>query len=636
MTLSTAGASMPDMSKPSDPSLTRFKPIKTGQIVLSAYRERIVSVVLGGICILVGGVLALLVPKYTGLAVDSVRALGDLTEDRVPDRISIIASSIAGIDSTASDAMSRCLAAIAISAQILGLLQFLKRYQLVGLSRQSEFALRQGLFRHIQTLPLDTFTRLRSGDLLNRATSDIEAVRMMTGPAMMYLTDVAILLPLTVAAMFMISPALAAWALVPLALLTISTVLFSPKTRKYSQEVQERQSDLSARAQENFSGVRVVKAFGRENFESEEFDKLGRQVLESQLSLARNRTAYQSLIWTLNGAGLLVFLYFGAREIAAGALSIGQFLEFNLFFTLLYWPMISLGWVIMLIVRGRVSARRINEILAIAPDPGLPGDPYAEPPTGPEPQLRGEVEFRNVGFSFTAGKPVLQDISFRVAPGRTLAVVGPVGCGKTTVAQLLLRLREPGAGEILIDGKPIQEWDPHYLRRRMGFVPQETFLFSESIAENLGFGVNAAERSLLVSAAETAQLAPELATLPDGYDTVLGERGVNLSGGQKQRAAIARALVKRPDIMVLDDCLSAVDTRTEEAILSGLRRELRDTTVVIIAQRVSTVAHADEIVVLDDGRVVERGTDAELRARGGLYAAMAEAQQLAEAIAGEG
>jgi ATP-binding cassette subfamily B protein len=440
---------------------------------------------------------------------------------------------------------------------------------------------------------------------------------------------VVVLLPLALAAMFLISPVLAAWSLVPLVLLTLTTLLFSPRTRIHSQQVQERQSDLSARAQENFSGVRVVKAFGREQFEAEEFDALGRRLLESQLALARNRSAYQSLIWVLNGVGLLVFLFFGARQIAAGALSIGQFLEFNLFFVMLYWPMISLGWVIMLVVRGRVSARRINELLAEPPDPGIPGDPFAEPPSG-EPRIRGGVEFRKVGFAYEAGTPVLTDVSFTVAPGGTIAIVGPVGCGKTTVAQLLMRLRGADSGSVLIDGRDIREYDAGMLRRQMGYVPQETFLFSESIRENVAFGISGTVG--VEEASDIAQLSGEIGALPNGYDTVLGERGVNLSGGQKQRAAIARALAKRPAIMILDDCLSAVDTRTEDAILTGLKRALRDTTVVIIAQRVSTVAHADEIIVLDRGRVVERGNDRSLRAMGGLYASMAESQQLTESL----
>lgn len=608
-----------------------WKPATTGKIVWSAYRKRSFTVVLGVLCILAGGVLALLVPKFTGLAVDSVKSIAHLSEARADDPISQMAARAAGIspDMDGHGTLLRCLGAMAVATLVLGAFQFLKRYQLIGLSRHVEFDLRQGLFRHIQVLPLTVFTKLRSGDILTRSTSDIEAVRMMVGPAMMYLTDVVVLLPLALVAMFLISPALAAWSLVPLVLLTLTTLLFSPRTRIHSQQVQERQSDLSARAQENFSGVRVVKAFGREQFEADEFDVLGRRLLDSQLALARNRSAYQSLIWVLNGVGLLVFLFFGARQIAAGSLSVGQFLEFNMFFVMLYWPMISLGWVIMLVVRGRVSAGRINELLAERPDPGIPGDPFAEPPAE-EPRIRGEVEFRNVGFSYLPGKPVLEAVSFRVHPGGTIAIVGPVGCGKTTVAQLLMRLREAGSGSVLIDGRDIREHDAGLLRRQMGYVPQETFLFSESIRENVAFGIPGTAG--VEEASEIAQLAGEIGALPGGYDTVLGERGVNLSGGQKQRAAIARALAKRPAIMILDDCLSAVDTRTEDAILTGLKRALKDTTVVIIAQRVSTVSHADEIIVLDRGRVAERGTDRELRARGGLYASMAESQQLTESL----
>jgi ATP-binding cassette subfamily B multidrug efflux pump len=606
-----------------------------GGIVMGVYRRSAITVAFGAVAIIIGQFAALLVPKFTGMAVDSVKTLGSLVEDRHPDALSRAAESISGLssDTPADDRLLICLIAMGVLTLIVAVFQFTKRYQLIGLSRHCEYALREELFHHVQLLPLPFFTRMRSGDLISRATSDIEAVRMMIGPAVMYVTDVAVVLPITIVAMMLISPVLTAWALLPLAFLTLSTLWFSPRQRKHSFAVQERQADLSARAQENFSGARVVRAFGREKFESAEFDKLGARLMESQLALAKARAMFQASIWTLNGAGLLVFLYVGSQEIAAHRMSMGQFLEFVFFFALLYWPMISLGWVIMLVVRGRVSAKRINEVFAENPDTGVSASLAADG-AGPQfasarprpPEIRGEIEFRGVGFSYGEGKPVLRDLSFRVPAGKTLAVVGQVGSGKSTVAQLILRLREPNSGSIMIDGKPITDFDASGLRRRIGYVPQETFLFSESIGDNISFGLDEAAAPDIADAARTAQLASEVAEIPGHYDALLGERGVNLSGGQKQRAAIARALILKPAIMVLDDCLSAVDTKTEEAILSGLKRDLAGTTVIIIAQRVSTVAHADEIIVLEDGCIVERGTDASLRAAGGLYADMARSQ----------
>lgn len=613
---------------PSDPSSAK-RITSIYQVVKNTYRKHALIFTAGVITLILGQAGALLIPKLTGLGVDSIKQLGNLTARESTDAFSRFTKWLGGIspDMSFDDRFTRVLVFLGVAALIVGVLQFIKRRAITGLSRQIEFDMKEHLFGHIQVLPMDQFARIRSGDLLSRATSDVESVRMMFGPAVMYMGEVIMLLPIALVAMFMTSSYLAWWALLPLFLLTASTLYFSPRTRKYSLQVQERQADLSARAQENFSGTRVVKAFSRENFESESFDAIGQELLGSQLAQARARQAYQASIWTLNGGATLVFLFFGAREIAEGRLSLGQFLEFNMYFLALFWPMIAFGWVILLIIRGRVSARRINEILSIEPDPST--QPGGESARG----LSGEIRFDNVSYGYESAKPVLKGISFTVAAGKTTAIVGPVGCGKSTIARLLLRLREAESGSITIDGKPLHDYDAGELRKQIGFVPQETFLFSESIGENIAFGLDGNPSDDVQEAAEIAQLHEEVTPLPDGYDTLLGERGVNLSGGQKQRAAIARALVKKPAIVVLDDSLSAVDTKTEEAILDGLKRVLKNSTNIIIAQRVSTVAHADEILVLSDGEIVQRGTDAELRAQPGLYAEMAERQNLEASLA---
>ncbi|MCA8940790.1 MAG: ABC transporter ATP-binding protein, partial [Planctomycetes bacterium] len=509
---------------------------------------------MGAMALVIGQVIALLIPKFTGMIIDGIKQAEALVENRNEDVVTQWARDLLAIPQGAhfSDYIPTLLWAFGIAALISGVFQFIKRRVITGISRLVEFDLRRVLFSHLQRLPMGFYSEMRSGDVISRATSDVEATRMMTGPAVMYIGEASVLLPLALYAMATISTTLMLWALLPLGLLTTSVLYFSPRQRKHSLALQERQGDLAARAQENFSGVRVVKAFTREEFESREFNSLSSMVLESALGLALNRSLFQASIWTLNGAGLLVFLYFGAKEIAAQALSLGQFMEFTLYFGMLYWPMIALGWVILLIVRGRVSAKRINELLARDPDPAVASEGLSAE------GISGTISFNKVAFAYNEGSPVVQDVSFTLPAGKTLAIVGPVGCGKTTIARLLLRLNEPSAGEITIDGKPIREYATDSLRAQIGFVPQETFLFSTSIADNIAFGQEREEREASQHAAAVAQIRNEIEELPKGFDTMLGERGVNLSGGQKQRTAIARALVNKPKIVVLDDSLSAV------------------------------------------------------------------------------
>ncbi|CAG0930591.1 partial putative multidrug resistance ABC transporter ATP-binding/permease protein YheI, partial [Planctomycetaceae bacterium] len=419
-------------------------------------------------------------------------------------------------------------------------------------------------------------------------------------------------------------------ALLPLIGLSAATLYFSPRQRFYSTKAQEDLEQLSARAQENFAGARVVKAFSREQFEIDELDKLGKRYYANKLGQARNSAMFNASIFVFGGLGILVILYFGAREIAAGRFSVGDFLAFSLYNVQLYWPMIAVGWVTMLFVRGAASLKRIQELLNEKPD-------LAQASGGSGTLARPEIEFRNVSMSYKEGaRPAIDAISFKLEPGKTLAIVGPVGCGKSTIANLLLRLMAPTRGEILIDGKPIEAYDPQALREAIGYVPQDSFLFSESVKDNIALGLEDADPqrdAKVKEAALNAAFAEEVDELPNKFDTMLGERGVNLSGGQKQRAAIARALAKDPKIVVLDDCLSAVDTRTEDQILRALKKETRGITTLIIAQRISTVSHADEILVLDEGKIVERGTDAQLREKSGLYSEMARRQELAEELA---
>ncbi|MCL4731998.1 MAG: ABC transporter ATP-binding protein/permease, partial [Planctomycetes bacterium] len=370
----------------------------------------------------------------------------------------------------------------------------------------------------------------------------------------------------------------------------------------------------------------------RETFEVQELDRLGRRYLYNKLGASRNQSLFQASIWGFSGLGVLIILYFGALEVGRGALTTGDLAAFLMYNLNLYWPMIALGWVTMLFTRAEASLKRLNELADTPPDPSRDGS-GGHRPAG----LRGEVEFDRVSHRYTPeGPPVLHDVSFRVEPGRTLAIVGPVGSGKSTVANLLLRLYDATAGSVRVDGLDIRQYDANSLRAFMGYVPQDSFLFSDTIANNIALGMNPddpARAETIARCARAAEFEAEVLALPKGYDTMLGERGVNLSGGQKQRAAIARALARNPVILVLDDCLSAVDTDTEERILRNLKQLSQNITTVIIAQRISAVQHADEIIVLDEGRVVERGTDSDLRALGGLYADLARRQELAAQLA---
>lgn len=584
---------------------------------------------IGVISLLAGTLCQVAAPVFIKLAVDILQGPINAESEGYVGGLALRLLRSDGSDPGAF--ITECLAWTGGLALVLGVFQFTKRYYLIRLSRKTEYELKKRMYEHLQDLPPAYFDGTRSGGIMSLMTSDIEAVRMMSGPAIMYLGGTVLILPMSLAIMFSINATLTWLALLPLLGLVFSTLWFSPRVRRYSIAAQEDLEQVSARAQENFAGARVVKAFSREAFEVAEMDRLGERYLKHKLVLARNNAMFGASIWVLGGLGGLIVLFFGAHEIAAGRFTQGDFAAFSLYNIQLYWPMIAMGWVTMLLVRGAASLKRVNDLLNIPRE-------AAEVRGGEVPtDITGQVEFRHVTLRYRPDSPpALEDVSFSIAPGKTLAVIGPVGSGKSSVANLLLRLARPDSGEVLVDGKPLEAWDIKALRRFFAYVPQESFLFSESVKDNIALGLDDADPArddVVRTVAEAAALDEEIAGLPSGYDTMLGERGVNLSGGQKQRAAIARALARRPRVLVLDDCLSAVDTRTEERILRRLKQVSRGMTVLLIAQRVSTVAHADEIVVLDGGRVVQRGTPDQLRSQPGLFADMARRQELAEELA---
>ncbi|MCC6466584.1 MAG: ABC transporter ATP-binding protein [Planctomycetes bacterium] len=603
--------------------------MRTLRFLLAEYRAQLRWLLIGLSALLAGALCQAVLPVFIRLAVDASSPQGFSSDTGLAHRMAVLLT-------PAQPAANMGFVTIALAmalgtAAVMAVFTFLKRYDLVRLSRRTEYTLKRRMFEHLQTLPAAYRDNTRSGAVMSLMTSDIEAVRMMIGPAVMYLGGTVVTFPVALVVMWSLNPTLTLLALLPLAGLTAATLWFNPRVRRYSTRSQEDLAELSARAQENVAGARVVKAFSREDYEVAELERLGRNNLRNKLGAARNQAMYQACIWGFSGLGVLILLYFGAKEVAAHRFSNGDFAAFVLYNLNLYWPMIALGWVVMMFVRAEASLKRINELLEQPADPSCTGGSHAAG------SLRGEVVFDNVGLRHPGHEHwALSGVSFRVVPGHTLALVGPVGSGKSTVANLLLRLLAPSEGSITVDGQPLQDLDPAVLRAGIGYVPQDSFLFSDTIAGNVALALpeDAPDRDALVRRnAGVAELEAEVQAFPNQYDTLLGERGVNLSGGQKQRVAIARALARQPRILVLDDCLSAVDTATEERILRNLKNALQGVTVILIAQRVSTVQHADEILVLDDGRVIERGTDATLRAAGGFYADLARRQELAAQLA---
>jgi ATP-binding cassette, subfamily B, multidrug efflux pump len=500
-----------------------------------------------------------------------------------------------------------------------------------GVSRRVELDLRNDLFAHLLRLDAGFYAAHPTGEIMSRATSDISAVRQVAGPAYMYLVSTIVFASLAVARMAWIDPWVTLVSLLPMLLLPPVTVYFGGVIHDRFERIQEQMGVISTMAQENLAGQRIVKAYGQEYYQSGRFRELSAEYLRRNVELARTSGLFYPLLGLLSGSALAAALWSGGLAVIRGDVTTGDFVLYLLYLGMLTWPLIALGWVINLFQRGAASMGRVSAILGATP--AVRDAAEAAAPA----QIRGEIEFREVWFRYPGSeRDVLRGVSFRIPAGATVAVVGPTGSGKSTLVQLMVRLHDPTAGKVLVDGVDVARWPLSLLRGTVAPVPQDTFLFSTSIAENLAMGfeepdpVRREER--IRSAAATARLDEAVAEFPSGYETLLGERGVNLSGGQKQRAALARALARDARILVLDDALSAVDTHTEHEILERLRGAMAARTSVIVSHRVSAVMHADHILVLDDGRVVEQGTHAELIRRRGLYAQLQRRQVLAQAV----
>jgi ATP-binding cassette, subfamily B, multidrug efflux pump len=525
--------------------------------------------------------------------------------------------------------LGRYAGLILLVAILGGAARYGMRELLNGISRRVEYDLRNDFFGHLMRLDRSFFGGTQTGEIMSRASNDIQAVRMAAGPAYMYLVDTAVVTLLTLPLLFWIDPRLTLLALAPMLLLPPATLHFGNAIHQRFEKIQEQFGRMSTTVQENLAGVRIVKAYSQEEAQIERFRVQSQDYLERNLRLARVSGLFYPSLGLLGGLGLVVVLWIGGLAVMRGQITTGAFIAFGLYLGRLSWPLIALGWVVNLFQRGAASMGRINRIFDTKP---LITDP--EVPVELEP-VRGELEFRDLSFRFPGTERwVLHDVSFRVPAGSTLAVVGPTGSGKTTLVSLMARAYDPTQGVVLLDGVPLHRLRLEQLRAAVGVVPQDTFLFSDTIRENLALGFDepdAAARELRIhEAARIAQLEPTIRELPAAYDTMLGERGINLSGGQKQRATLARALARDPRVLVLDDALSAVDTHTEFEILHALRDVFRGRTSIIVSHRVSAVMEADHIIVLDDGRIAEQGTHTELLRHGGLYAALQRRQLLSE------
>ncbi len=501
------------------------------------------------------------------------------------------------------------------AAIISNIFRYFIRQTIIVVSREIEYDLRHDFWTHIQKLPLRFFQNNSTGNIMSHATNDISAVRMFVGPSVMYTIDNGIKFILTISVMISLSPILTLYALLPLPFLSFVVYLVMKKVHSKFTRIQEKFSDLTTHAQENFSGIRVVKSYEREENEINEYKKQSEEYLKRKMDLVRLQALFMPVFFMIAGLSAIIVVLAGGNMIINGTLTVGAIVAFMLYLVDLIWPMISFGWVANMIQQADASMKRLLKIF---------NEPIEISESGTDLELnqfKGDVEFKNVSFRYAESLPwILKNMSFKIEHGQTVAFVGNTGVGKTSLVNLLPRLYDVTEGEIYFDGTDIRKIPLNVLRKNIGMVPQENFLFSDTLANNLVYGLNDGNQELIDQVSEIAQLSKDVSTFPDGYRTILGERGITLSGGQKQRSTLARALAINPKILILDDSFSAVDTDTEEEILKQLKSFMKDRTSIIISHRISTVKDSDKIFVLDNGIIVEEGTHDQLVERGGIYA----------------
>lgn len=540
----------------------------------------------------------------------------------------VLQKAIDALSSGQKTGYSRYAMQILAATFVQAVFLFLMRKIMIGVSRDIEYELRNDLYGHLQVLPASYYNRMYTGDLMSRCNNDLSAVRMVLGPAIMYSVNTLFTFAFALTRMLQIKPFLTLLALTPLPLISWLVTRYGRVIHARFKDVQEQFSQISTAVQENLSGIKVVKAFGREAHEIEMFRGQNRKYLQLNRKLVQVWGVLYPLVEMMAGAGILIVLWYGGRQVILGSLSLGQFVAFNSYLGMLIWPSIALGWVVNITQRGAASMARLNEVFDEKPDitdPAVPAVPE-------EYNVRGKLEFRDVTFGYRPDQPVLKNLSFTIQPGQTAAFVGGTGGGKTSLLQLIPRMYEPTSGEILLDDIPLKKLSLSVLRKQIGFVPQDAFLFSDTIAENIAFGVDSPAAEAVQGAARTAAFEEDVLSFPKKFETVIGERGITLSGGQKQRATIARAVLKDPAVLVLDDSFSNVDTHTEERILQNLREFRRGRTCLLVSHRISTIQDADWIYVLEGGRIVEQGKHSDLLAHKGLYFDMYQMQLIEEEL----
>jgi ATP-binding cassette subfamily B protein len=555
------------------------------------------------LCILLLNVAKLAMPFVLGMAVDDLRA--EITEAK----------------------LLQYSVALVVIALAQGIFIFFEQLLFVHVSRSYEFRMRNDYYAHLQTLPVEFYQNHRTGDLMARAVNDMNMVRGQASYAIMYTLNTLCVVALIVPLMISINTVLTLFVFVVMPLVAFSTQGFSKHLHRRAQKVQEYVAMVANRAQESLTNMRITRAYAQESSEIERFQQISAEAVKHNIGLARLNSAYTPTLQFIVQCGTLLVLSYGGVLVVAGSISIGQFVQFMLYTTLLVYPMVELGSVLGFYERARVSMNRINEVMDAAPTPRV----LEESPEGTT--IDGEIEFRSLNFSYKrTSSPVLKDVNLHIKPRQMTAVLGTVGSGKSTLMNLVARVLEAEPGQLLVDGKPIQEIPLESQRAATGYVPQESFLFSATVFDNIAFGKQDATPEEVRRAAELAELAPDIEDFPKKYETFIGERGITLSGGQRQRLAIARALIRRPKILLLDDALSAVDTVTEARILENLQHTVRECTTLIVSHRVSTVRYADLIVVMEHGEIKERGTHRELLVQGGLYALLCQKQALEEEL----
>jgi ATP-binding cassette, subfamily B, multidrug efflux pump len=560
---------------------------------------------IGGTCLLATASLAMAVPYLLKRAIDAVEQGQPFSQ------------------------VSRFAVAIAAVALVQGVVRTLSRALIFNVGRDVEYDLRNDLFGHLLRLPLSFYQTRQTGDLMSRLVNDVTAIRMLLGVGILNLVNTPIYYLYGVGIMLSLDPTLTLLALLPFPPLLFVVKRVSRRLMEQTLRVQEGLADLSSSVQENISGIHVLKAYVAEGIAVDRFSRLNEEFTRQSVELARIRGRLMPLMKLAAGTGTLVVLWYGGTQVIRGTLGLGDLVAFIGYLNLLAWPTMAMGWMLSILQRGRAAMQRLEHVFAVEPE--IQDRPDAEP----LPALAGRVEYRGVRFrypSFGDGQTAVDDVSFAIEPGEKLAIVGRTGAGKTTIAQLLPRLFDVSEGAVLLDGHDVRDIPLQQLRAAIGFVPQDPFLFSATIRENIAFGVDRASEEEIRRAAEIAGVADDIESFPRKYDTIVGERGITLSGGQKQRLTLARAILAVPRILILDDALSSVDTRTEKHILAGLRDVLRERTSIVIAHRVSTVSDADCIAVVDDGRVVEFGDHVGLLRRNGLYAELFRRQQIEEEI----